>query len=188
MDMSAGQSTLRQPLPMGWVRKLFAELQGNYGTRFLDMWRSGQADTNGDDVGLQNAMALWAERLAGFAERPDAIRRVLDTLPKHPPTLPEFVELCRNNCPQPKHKALPAPGLTADQIAERQKAAEQMAGGAFAAKPPGKWWAEKLRARFLSGEKLNYQQIEMASDALGEVWAGEGKGRTCAPQHEAEAA
>lgn len=76
MDMSAGQSTFRQTLPMGWIRKLFGELQGNYGTRFLDMWRSGQADTNGDDVGLQNAMDMWAEKLAGFRERPDAIRRV----------------------------------------------------------------------------------------------------------------
>ena len=90
---------------MGWVRKLFAELQGNYGTRFLDMWRSGQADTNGDDVGLQNAMDMWAEKLAGFRERPDAIRRVLDTLPPHPPTLPEFVALCRQSCPKPEHKA-----------------------------------------------------------------------------------
>ena len=54
MDMSAGQSTLRHPLPLGWVRKLFAELQGNYGRGF-DMRRSGVTDTNGDDVGLQNA-------------------------------------------------------------------------------------------------------------------------------------
>ena len=96
---------------MGWVRKLFAELQGNYGTRFLDMWRSGVTDTNNDDVGLLNAMDMWAEKLAGFRERPDAIRRVLDTLPKHPPTLPEFVELCRTSCPKQEVKALPAPDV-----------------------------------------------------------------------------
>ena len=102
---------------MGWVRKLFAELQGNYGTRFLDMWRSGQADTNGDDVGLQNAMDMWADKLAGFRDRPDAIRRVLDTLPPHPPTLPEFVALIRQSCPKPEHKALPAPDVPPAVIA-----------------------------------------------------------------------
>jgi len=173
---------------MGWVRNLFAELQGNFGTRFLDMWRSGQTDTNGDDVGLQNAMALWAEKLAGFRERPDAIRRVLDNLPKFPPTLPEFMELCRSSCPQPQHKALPAPGLTPEQVAERRSGAEKMAEKVASKKDDHRAWAKVLRKRFLSGERLTFQQIEMASDALGEKWEGEGKGRTCAPRYVAEAA
>ena len=178
MDMSAGQSTLRQPLPAGWVRKLFGELQGNYGTRFLDMWRSGQTDTNGDDVGLQNAMALWAEKLAGFRDRPDAIRRVLDTLPPHPPTLPEFVALIRQSCPKPEHKALPAPDVPPAVIEARQAEAEAIAAK-VAANVPIKAWAHKLRARYLSGERLMMAQVSLASDALGEVWAEEGGKRMC---------
>jgi hypothetical protein len=187
MDMSAGQSTLRQPLKRSWVRKLFAELQGNYGTRFLDMWRSGQADTNGDDVGLQNAMALWAEKLAGFRERPDAIRRVLDTLPKHPPTLPEFVELCRQSCPKPDHKALPAPDVPPAVIAARQAEAEAIAAK-VAANVPSKAWAHKLRSRYLSGERLMMAQVALASDALGETWTDEDGQRACRPKLELESA
>ena len=184
MDMSAGQSTLRHPLPLGWVRKLFAELQGNYGTRFLDMWRSGQADTNGDDVGLQNAMDMWAEKLAGFRERPDAIRRVLDTLPKHPPTLPEFVELCRTSCPKQEMKALPAPDVPPAVIAARK--AEAIAAK-VAANVPSKAWAHKLRSRYLSGERLMMAQVSLASDALGETWTDEDGQRACRERLDAAA-
>ena len=168
------------------MRKLFGELQGNYGTRFLDMWRSGQTDTNGDDVGLQNAMALWAEKLAGFRDRPDAIRRVLDTLPPHPPTLPEFVALIRQSCPKPEHKALPAPDVPPAVIAARQAEAEAIAAK-VAANVPSKAWAHKLRSRYLSGERLMMAQVSLASDALGEVWTEEGRKRVCRERLEAAA-
>lgn len=160
------------------MRKLFAELQGNYGTRFLDMWRSGQADTNGDDVGLQNAMDMWAEKLAGFRERPDAIRRVLDTLPKHPPTLPEFVELCRTSCPKQEMKALPAPEVPPSVIAARQAEAEAIAAR-VAGNVPSKDWAKLHRADWLAGRSLRRIQVEMASDALREVWTEEDGKREC---------
>lgn len=169
------------------MRKLFGELQGNYGTRFLDMWRSGQTDTNGDDVGLQNAMALWAEKLAGFRDRPEAIRRVLDTLPKHPPTLPEFVELCRQSCPKPDHKALPAPNVPPSVIEARQAEAEDMARQVLAPKVDHKAWAQKLRARYLAGERLMMAQVSLASDALDEVWTDEGGKRVCRERLEAAA-
>lgn len=164
---------------MGWVRKLFAELQGNYGARFLDMWRSGQTDSNGDDVGLQNAMALWAEKLGGFRDKPGAIRRVLDALPEHPPTLPRFLDLCRACCPGPEHKALPAPNLTAGQIAERQAEAEAMARKVAAPRYDHKAWARKLRAEWLSGRNLGMQQQVMGSEALGERWHMDNGKREC---------
>lgn len=188
MDMSAEQSTLRQPLPLGWVRKLFAELQGNYGTRFLDMWRSGVTDTNNDDVGLLNAMDMWAEKLAGFRGRPEAIRRVLDTLPQNPPTLPQFVDLCRQACPTPEHKALPAPEIPPSVIAARQAEAEAMARQVLAPKVDHKAWAKLHRADWLAGRSLLMVQVEMASDALREVWTEEDGKRVCRPRYEAEAA
>jgi hypothetical protein len=168
------------------VRKLFAELQGNYGTRFLDMWRSGVTDTNGDDVGLQNAMSLWAEKLAGFRERPDAIRRVLDTLPPHPPTLPEFVALCRQSCPKQEVKALPAPDVPPAVIAARQAEAQAIAAK-VAANVPSKAWAHKLRARYLAGERLMMAQVSLASDALGETWTDEDGQRACRERLDAAA-
>ena len=179
MDMSAGQSTLRQPLKRSWVRKLFAELQGNYGTRFLDMWRSGVTDTNGDDVGLQNAMDMWAEKLAGFRERPDAIRRVLDTLPPHPPTLPEFVALCRTSCPKQEVKALPAPDVPPAVIAARQAEAQAMARQVLAPKVDHMAWAKLHRADWLAGRSVGMIAVEMASDALGERWTDEDGKRVC---------
>lgn len=188
MDMSAEQSTLRQPLPLGWVRKLFAELQGNYGTRFLDMWRSGVTDTNNDDVGLLNAMDMWAKKLAGFRGRPEAIRRVLDTLPQNPPTLPQFVDLCRQACPMPEHKALPAPEIPPSVIAARQAEAEAMARQVLAPKVDHKAWAKLHRANWLAGRSLLRIQVEMASDALREVWTEEDGKRVCRPRYEAEAA
>ena len=168
------------------MRKLFAELQGNYGTRFLDMWRSGVTDTNNDDVGLLNAMALWAEKLAGFRERPDAIRRVLDTLPKHPPTLPEFVELCRTSCPKQEMKALPAPDVPPSVIEARQAEAQAIAAR-VAENVPSKAWAHKLRARYLAGERLMMAQVSLASDALGETWTDEDGQRACRPKLESAA-
>ena len=168
------------------MRKLFAELQGNYGTRFLDMWRSGVTDTNNDDVGLLNAMALWAEKLAGFRERPDAIRRVLDTLPKHPPTLPEFVALCRQSCPKQEVKALPAPDVPPSVIEARQAEAQAIAAR-VSGNVPSKAWAHKLRARYLAGERLMMAQVALASDALGETWTDEDGQRACRPKLESAA-
>lgn len=172
---------------MGWVRKLFGELQGSYGTRFLDMWRSGQTNLDGDDVGLLNAMALWAEKLAGFRDRPDAIRRALDNLPPHPPTLPEFVGLCRTNCPPPEFKALPSPGPDEETRASRKAEIDEQAR-AVASATPNMGWAHKHRTDWLAGRNLRPIEIEMGSSALGEVWfVGEGRKR-CAVKREDVAA
>lgn len=36
--------------------------------------------------------------------------------------------------------------------------------------PPGLEWATKLRKRWIQGEKLPQASIDVASEALGEVW------------------
>ena len=82
-------------LPLSWVNKIFMELQGHYGTRFLNMWKTGVAMPDGADQGLLNAMEVWSRKLGGFHDRPEVFKRVLDTLPANPPSLPDFVELCR---------------------------------------------------------------------------------------------
>lgn len=70
-------------------------MQGNYGSRFLNQWKTGQTLPDGTDAGLKNAMACWAEKLGWFVDHQERIRRVLDSLPADPPSLPQFVELCR---------------------------------------------------------------------------------------------
>ena len=91
----ARQQTQRSPLPDAWVRKLFAELHGNYGSRWLAMWATGEKLADGSDAGIAVAMRVWAEKLAGFADKPEAIKAVLANLPETVPTLPKFLESCR---------------------------------------------------------------------------------------------
>jgi hypothetical protein len=78
------------------VAMIFGELQGNYGSRFLNQWKSGERTRNGEDVGLLNAMRVWGNKLGGFYGKPKAITTALEYLPPNPPTLPEFISLCRD--------------------------------------------------------------------------------------------
>lgn len=119
--------TQRQRLPDAWVQRIFATMQGHYGTRFLNMWKTGQVLPDGSDAGVVNAMNHWAEKLGGYSERGDVIKKVLENLPIEPPSLPQFLELMR-------HAWFPPPNLqitrqlTAEEL-ERNKrnAAECMA-------------------------------------------------------------
>lgn len=54
-----------------------------------------------------------------------------------------------------------------------------MSGLAFAPKEPNKDWAKLHRANWLAGRSLLMIQVEMASDALREVWAEEDGQRVC---------
>lgn len=71
---------------MSLVDRLFARLGAFYGARFADMWRDA------DPVELKR---IWAEELAGFT--PEEIARGIDGCRTRdwPPTLPEFLRLCR---------------------------------------------------------------------------------------------
>lgn len=73
-------------LPESWVERLFSRFSAMYGSKFADLWRG----TNIDHV-----KALWAEELGGFGG--DEIKRGVDACKTRdwPPTLPEFLKLCR---------------------------------------------------------------------------------------------
>lgn len=93
--MNLTSSTSERRLPSNWIQKIFATMQGHYGTRFLNMWKTGQILPDGTDAGITNAMNQWDKKLAGWASSPETIRRVLDNLPADPPSLPQFCELLR---------------------------------------------------------------------------------------------
>lgn len=71
---------------MSLVERIFTRMVGFYGARFADMWREA------DPAELKR---IWAEELAGYA--PSEIARGIEGCRTRdwPPTLPEFLKLCR---------------------------------------------------------------------------------------------
>ncbi len=125
MSLPSTQLTERAPMPAKWVSRIFAELQGNYGSKFLSMWATGEVLPNGSDAGLSIAMQVWGQKLAGFSDKPEAIKAVLSNLPAFPPTLPEFVALCRAQAQQKPIEARIAYTPTAEEMAKAQEVIEK---------------------------------------------------------------
>ena len=73
-------------LPEAWVERLFLRLSAMYGKRFSDMW-SG--------VDLQGVKSVWAIDLGGFTGDEIAAGVEACKSKEWPPTLPEFIKLCR---------------------------------------------------------------------------------------------
>lgn len=112
----------QQPLPAAWIERLFERMAGLYGARFADVWR-------GTDP--ERVKRIWAEELAGFGG--EEIARGVQALKTRdwPPTLPEFLRLCRQ---------------TSDPRADWTEACEQMrirleGKGADAWSRPQVYWA-----------------------------------------------
>ena len=83
------------------------------------MWTNGQLLPDGSgDAGLANAMRCWAEKLGGFADHPECIKHALLTLPNDPPTLPQFLDMCRH---APKKQALKLEHKLTPEEIERNK-------------------------------------------------------------------
>lgn len=105
-ETSVTSPASRSALPEPWIERIFGRLEDFYGARFLDMWR-------GTD--LLRVKATWSEKLVRFADNPKAIGYALDALEQKPfpPTLPEFLELCRQ-APRQERAALPEPKCDAE--------------------------------------------------------------------------
>lgn len=124
MDRADESSMSRQSLPASVVGKIFQTMQGNYGSRFLNQWRTGQILENGKDAGLVNAMAFWGSKLGRFACTLERIEHALKHLPEDPPSLPVFERMC-NSAP-----AKEAPALRYVPTAEDEERARQAAASA----------------------------------------------------------
>lgn len=121
-------TTERQRLPDKWVQRIFATMQGHYGTRFLNMWKTGQVLPDGNDAGVVNAMNHWAEKLGGYVNHPETLKRALEHLPVEPPSLPQFMELLRQSYVPPPPSQLLTRQYTAEELAaNKQRAAEAVA-------------------------------------------------------------
>ena len=86
MSLMLSPPSSSEPLRPDWVRALFAKLSARYGTLFADRYAGVPQDV---------LIAEWGAELAGLTG--DDIRHGLDGCRdlKFPPTLPEFLALCR---------------------------------------------------------------------------------------------
>lgn len=81
----------------GGTKQLFLLFHGWYGNLFLSRYETGDNGIDGKDRGTLSAMVVWQNRLAEFD--PEVVRTAAERCetehPKFPPTLPEFVAICR---------------------------------------------------------------------------------------------
>jgi hypothetical protein len=149
-------------LPDHWIEKIFSIMEAMYGARFHDAWR-------GTD--LQLVKATWAERLAAFEDDPQCIKFALNSLDSKPfpPTLPEFIELCRQG---PKTFRLPAapamqiaPPLPPEAAAERAREVQRKAVESVR-HPPNHLWAIRILDEIAEGVQLPAISEESAIEAL----------------------
>lgn len=85
---------------------LFRMLHGNYGNLFFSKFATGEVIADGvdkgGDKGLVSARQVWAHRLRGF-DAPTikaALRRCEEKYIEFPPSLPQFLDLCRACAPR----------------------------------------------------------------------------------------
>lgn len=86
MSQLADLHLLPNALPSRWVARLISKLQIMYGAKFTQQWE-------GIDPALMQAE--WAEELAGFTGEELATGLAACRERPFPPTLPEFMVLCR---------------------------------------------------------------------------------------------
>ncbi|HDR9132653.1 TPA: hypothetical protein QDA91_003791 [Burkholderia vietnamiensis] len=168
MNQMTEPSTFKRPdwpldaLPQHWVEALFSKMAAFYGSRFASMW-------NG--VNVVEAHRAWAIELGKLSrDQLKAGSDNLTALPK-PPTLPEFVSLCRQA--RSEQAASTTPRLADERPADRATVEANL--GAIRRvqervmrREPTAEWAFKLlmRGKSASGAALPAEVVRCARDAI----------------------
>lgn len=144
-------------MPETWVEKIFSHMEAMYGARFHDAWR-------GTD--LAHVKGMWGAKLAGFHDQPERLKFALNALDAKPfpPTLPEFIELCRF-APRPELPALPEPRIDPAVAAERAAKMQEKALAAMR-NPTGHQWAIRILEDIAAGVVLPRISEQFACEAL----------------------
>lgn len=76
-------------MPDSWVERLFQKFEDFYGAKWAAQY---------GNFPRERVKRTWGEELAGFADMPAALRRAVEAQKESqfPPTLPEFLALCRD--------------------------------------------------------------------------------------------
>lgn len=100
-----GRRPPRSSSPETAVKQLFMLLHGLYGNLLIARFSTGEVGADGKDKGVKSAMVIWQANLECFDG--ETIRAAADRCmtdhPKYPPTLPEFVAMCKAIQPRRTH-------------------------------------------------------------------------------------
>lgn len=113
------------------VENIFRSLRGRFGNAFVDKYRSGDRVPDGlphagKDVGLLEAMDVWAHELNGLSLAD--IEHGLKSKFKYPPSADEFVQACnQRDYSALAHNTVPALPPAAITELDRQAARKHMA-------------------------------------------------------------
>ena len=113
--------------PTDDANNVFRVLHGFYGNLFLSKFATGDVTADGGDAGVASARAIWAHGLREFdvSVVKTALSRTMAAHPEYPPTLPQFVALCKAAAPRAVYQfALPAPAV--NQAAHAKRAREAL--------------------------------------------------------------
>lgn len=118
-------------LPDSWVKSLLDRMAAMYGEKFVRQWEKTDPDAMRD---------MWADSLGRYdgEQIKWALLHLVANNP-FPPTLPEFVMLCKQ-APRPEVPALPAP-VVAPEVAKQRAREIERTAEQIASKPkdPRKW-------------------------------------------------
>lgn len=143
-------NSIKEPLPMKWIERIFLQLHGRLGNPFFDNYRIGELDENGKDIGIENAKHTWSQKLGGIsAER---IKNALDAEYKKPPSYDDFIKNCISKPVINDFKALPAPKDYEASKAQAHKLNE-IAKEIIKPKTDHKIWVKKILQREKNGDK-----------------------------------
>ncbi len=95
------------PMPAEAVNNVFKVFHGFYGNLFLSKFATGALDADGADGGITSAKQIWAHGLRDFdgGTVKSALSQCITEHPQYPPSLPQFVALCRANKPREAYRA-----------------------------------------------------------------------------------
>lgn len=125
----AAQEVEKKAVPIEVVNQVFKVLHGSYGSLFLAKFATGELDEAGKDKGIKSTRQVWAHGLRGM-DAPTitaALERVLDTHPEFPPTLPQFIALCKASKPSERPAELKQLGASGQAYSDATKAAREAA-------------------------------------------------------------
>jgi len=148
-------------LPSEWVERIFLRLHGRFGNNFLEKYKLGKLDADGNDLGITNAKQVWAEELAGMTV--DRIKNALQYNYDYAPSCDQFKAQCKSSAPVVHdYKALPKPALSEEKVNEIKHKITAFTSN----KRDMKAWAKKIIANPKAYPEISYRY---AKEALGNV-------------------